>query len=450
MSRDLTQGAIGPWLYRLTTPMVMGIFAIFLFNIVDTYFISMLGTQPLAAISFTFPITMLVMNVAIGLSIATGALVARSLGQKDLDKAKYWVTCSVYFSLIIGLILGLSGTAILKPLFSLLGASEELMPFIQDYMVIWFLGSVCLMMMIIINASLRATGNTKLPSMIMLGSALLNGILDPLLIFGIGPFPRLEVQGAAIATLISWVFALAFVLHKLHKDKLIELAFPQQFTSAIKKISSLAIPAAATNMLGPFASAIIIAWVAEYGTHAVAAYGVGSRLEPIALIVIFAFTASLPPFVGQNHGAKQYKRIDEALRKSMSFIFVWQLIIYLVLALAAGPMSRLFSDELEVQKIIQLFIYIVPISYIGLGFCLVITATINALHKTRVSLLINILRLFVLYLPFAWLGKELGGLQGLFIGCAIGNALIGLAILLFFRHVRHSKTWQRKLLTSDE
>jgi Na+-driven multidrug efflux pump len=153
--------------------------------------------------------------------------------------------------------------------------------------------------------------------------------------------------------------------------------------------------------------------------------------------------------VGQNHGAKQYKRIDEALRKSMSFIFVWQLIIYLVLALAAEPMSRLFSDELEVQKIIQLFIYIVPISYIGLGFCLVITATINALHKTRFSLQINILRLFILYLPFAWLGKELGGLQGLFIGCAIGNTLIGLAILLFFRHVRHSKTWQRKLLSSD-
>jgi len=449
MSKDLTQGAIGPWLFRLTTPMVMGIFSIFLFNIVDTYFISMLGTQPLAAISFTFPITMLVMNVAIGLSIATGALVARSLGQKDLNKAKYWVTCSVYFSLIIGLILGLAGTAFLDPLFKLLGASDELMPFIQDYMVIWFLGSVCLMMMIIINASLRATGNTKLPSFIMLGSALLNGILDPLLIFGIGPFPRLEVQGAAIATLISWVVALAFVLHKLHHDKLIELAFPQQFRDAIKKISSLAIPAAATNMLGPFASAILIAWVAEYGTHAVAAYGVGSRLEPIALIVIFAFTASLPPFVGQNHGAKQYLRIEEALRKSMMFIFVWQLVIYSILALAAKPLSQLFSDELEVQKIIQLFIYIVPLSYIGLGFCLVSTATINALHKTRFSLQINIVRLFVLYLPFAWLGKEWGGLQGLFIGCAIGNVLIGLAIVLFFRHVRHSQTWQKKLLASD-
>lgn len=449
MSRDLTQGAIGPWLFRLTTPMVMGIFSIFLFNLVDTYFISMLGTQPLAAISFTFPITMLVMNVAIGLSIATGALVARSLGQKDLGKAKYWVTCSVYFSLIIGLVVGLTGTVFLDPLFRLLGASDELMPFIQDYMLVWFLGSVCLMMMIIINASLRATGNTKLPSLIMLGSALLNGVLDPLLIFGLGPFPRLEVQGAAIATLISWVVALALVLYKLHTDKLIKLALPVEFRQAIKKISSLAIPAAVTNMLGPFASAILIAWVAEYGTHAVAAYGVGSRLEPIALIVIFAFTASLPPFVGQNHGAKQYKRIDEALRKSMGFIFVWQLVIYLVLALAAGPVSCLFSDELEVQKIIQLFIYIVPISYIGLGFCLVSTATINALHQTQLSLKINLFRLFILYLPLAWLGKELGGLQGLFIGCAIGNILSGLAILLFFRHVRRSRSWQQKLLTSE-
>lgn len=446
MTQDLTQGAIGSWLYRLTTPMVMGIMAIFAFNLIDTYFISMLGTEPLAAISFTFPITMLVMNVGIGLSIAAGAFVARSLGQKDHEKARYWITSGFYFALLTGVILGFTGCLLLEPLFELLGAGPELMTYIKDYMFLWFAGSGFLLLMIVINASMRATGNTKLPSMIMLTSAVINGILDPLLIFGIGPFPRLEVQGAAIATLISWSIALLLFLNRLNKDNLIDYAIPNDLFGAIKKLSNLAIPAAITNMLGPLCSAVLVAWVASFGTHAIAAYGVGLRLEPLALIVVMAFTASLPPFVGQNHGAKQYQRIEEALKKSMQFLFIWQFAIYIALVLLATPISKLFSDNPDVQELIQMFLYILPISYIGLAFSLVSTSTINALHKTRISLVINVLRLFALYIPLAWIGKEMWGVFGLFAGCALGNILIGLGIILFFQKVRRDKNWQKKLL----
>jgi Na+-driven multidrug efflux pump len=213
-----------------------------------------------------------------------------------------------------------------------------------------------------------------------------------------------------------------------------------------KKLTSLGIPAALTNMLGPLANGILVAWVAGYGTQAVAAYGVGSRIEPIALIVIFAFTASLPPFVGQNHGAGEFKRIETALMKSMRFILVWQLLVYAVLVTFAAPLSHLFSDDPGVQDIIQTFIYILPISYFGMGFSLVCTATINALHKTRVSLNINILRLFALYIPMAWVGNHFWGLEGIFWGCAAGNIAIGLFILHAFKKVRHSHTLKNKLL----
>ena len=160
MAKDLTQGQISPLLYRLTTPMVLGIMAMFLFNLVDTYFISLLGTQPLAAVSFTFPVTMLVMNMAIGLSIATGAVVSRALGKKEHKQAKEWIGSSFYLSILISLCLGIIGVLIQTPVFEMLGAGPELIPVIASYMNWWFAGSVFLVVLIVINASIRATGNT--------------------------------------------------------------------------------------------------------------------------------------------------------------------------------------------------------------------------------------------------------------------------------------------------
>jgi len=446
MAKDLTQGAIAPWLYRLTAPMVLGIMAMFLFNLVDTYFISLLGTQPLAAISFTFPVTMLVINMGIGLSIATGAVVARALGQKDQQQTTLWISSSFYLAILIALILMTIGLTFQDTIFQLLGAGPELLPLISAYMTWWFAGSVLLIILIVVNASVRATGNTKLPSLVMLFSALLNGILDPLLIFGIGPFPELGIQGAAIATLISWLLALLLIMRFMIRNQLISFRLNTDFINSWKKLVSLGVPAAFTNMLGPLANGLLVAWVAQYGTTAIAAYGVGSRLEPLALIVVMAFTASLPPFVGQNHGAGEHKRIEEALVKSMQFIMIWQLLVYAAMAIMAEPISLLFSDDANVREVIKTFIYILPISYFGLGFSLVTTATINSLHKPRISLLINALRLFIFYIPLAWIGNHYWGLTGLFWGCAMANLMVGLTVMLLFNKVRNHQGLRNKLL----
>ncbi len=446
MTNDLTQGPIGSWLYRLTAPMVLGILAIFLFNLIDTYFIGLLGTEPLAAVSFTFPVTMVIMNIAIGLSIATGALVSRAIGQKNPEKAAQWILSSLYLAIILGLSLAFIAYVFLQPLFLLLGATEQLMPMIIAYMNWWLMGSVFLIIIIIINSSIRASGNTKFPSLLMLASAVLNGILDPLLIFGLGPFPELGIKGAAMATFISWFAAFLLLVHYLFKNRLLPNLLASNLMASWKKLLSLGIPAALTNMLGPVANGILVAWVASYGTSAVAAYGVGSRLEPLAVLMVLAFTASLPPFVGQNHGAGKDKRIEQALIKSMKFILVWQMLIYIVLALLADTISGLFSDDENVTRIIKMFIYILPISYFGLGFSMVITSTLNALHKPRYSLYINALRLFILYLPFSWIGNHYFGLNGLFAGCALANITIGIVTIMLFNCSRHHDKWRHKLL----
>ncbi len=385
-------------------------------------------------------------NMGIGLSIATGAVVARALGQKDQQQTTLWISSSFYLAILIALILMTIGLTFQDTIFQLLGAGPELLPLISAYMTWWFAGSVLLIILIVVNASVRATGNTKLPSLVMLFSALLNGILDPLLIFGIGPFPELGIQGAAIATLISWLLALLLIMRFMIRNQLISFGLNTDFINSWKKLVSLGVPAAFTNMLGPLANGLLVAWVAQYGTTAIAAYGVGSRLEPLALIVVMAFTASLPPFVGQNHGAGEHKRIEEALVKSMQFIMIWQLLVYAAMAIMAEPISLLFSDDANVREVIKTFIYILPISYFGLGFSLVTTATINSLHKPRISLLINALRLFIFYIPLAWIGNHYWGLTGLFWGCAMANLMVGLTVMLLFNKVRNHQGLRNKLL----
>lgn len=447
MASDLTQGSVSSWLYRLTAPMVLGIMAIFLFNLVDTYFIGLLGTEPLAAVSFTFPVTMIIMNLAIGLSIATGAVVARALGQKEMEQAKTWITSSLYLATLVSVVLSIMCLMNQDRIFTWLGAPAHILPLIKSFMTWWLLGCGFLILMIVINASVRASGNTKLPSLLMLGSATLNGILDPLLIFGIGPFPELGIQGAAIATVISWVVAFALVLRYILKHQMVNLNWPAAITQKWKHLTKLAVPASLTNMLTPLASGILVAWIAPYGTHAVAGFGVGTRMEPLVMLVVMAFTSSLTPFVGQNHGAGEHDRIEKALRQCMQFVFVWQLLLYALLCLLAHPISTLFSEEAEVQSIIRMFIYIVPMSYFAVGFTLVSTATMNALHKTHVSLTLNLLRLFVFYLPCAWVGQYLGGLTGLFWGCAIGNLIMGMVVLALFLKVRQSECLKAKVFS---
>lgn len=449
LSRDLTQGSIASTLYKLTAPMVLGIFAIFLFNLVDMYFISLLGTEPLAAVSFTFPITMTVMNLAIGLSIGTGAVIARAFGQKDMNAVRAWINSALGLALLLAISVCGLVFVFQESIYELLGAKPALVPLISEYLNWWLLGGFMLVVLIVINATVRASGNTKLPSVMMMLAAVLNGILDPLLIFGLGPFPELGVAGAAIATVISWLAALAFITRKLIADELLVLSFPEHWKDHWRKLLSLAIPAALTNMLVPIANGVLIALVADYGTHAVAAYGVGMRLEPIAMIVVMALTAALPPFVGQNYGAGQYDRIDQGLWKSIQFLFIWQLLVYGLLAINAVTISGLFSDEPEVQRIIQLFLYILPISYVGAGFALVTNATLNALHHPRVSLSLSFFRLFILFVPFAYVGHLYWGLEGLLVGSALGNVLMGFIVVGLFWYSKNQTQWRTKLFESS-
>jgi putative MATE family efflux protein len=441
---NLLEDPVADTIKRMTIPMIYGMVLLMTFNLVDTFFVGLLGTQPLAAISFTFPITFTVISLTIGLGIGTSAVIAKALGKGNDESAKNSGTAAIYLAAIVVGILSFIGFWFIDEMFLLLGASEALLPLIHDYMDIWFIGSVCLIGPMIGNAILRASGDTKTPSIIMGSAGLINAILDPIFIFGLGPVPAMGIKGAAIATLISWVFGLLLVLYivgvkrQLIHTKLLSL---KTFIASSRGILHIGLPAAGANMLTPIAAAILTAIVANYGDSAVAAFGVGSRIESIACLVVLAMSMTLPPFISQNFGAGNMHRVEESYKKSAKFVLAWQLFIYLILVLIAPFIADIFSKEQAVADIIVLFMWILPLGYGLQGVIILTNSSFNALHKPMVALMLSVIRLFICYVPLAYLGSVYYGIEGFFIGSVCGNFIMAIiSYRLFDKQFPHELT----------
>ncbi|TYK66947.1 MATE family efflux transporter [Colwellia echini] len=438
---NLLEDPVTSTIKRITIPMIYGMVLLMTFNLIDTFFVGLLGTQPLAAISFTFPVTFTVLSLMIGLGIGTSAVIAKLLGKKETALAKNTATAAMYLAAIIVACISFIGYLITDPLFTLLGAQTSLLPLIHEYMDIWYLGSVCLIGPMIGNAILRASGDTKTPSIIMGSAGLINAVLDPIFIFGLGPVPAMGIKGAAIATLVSWLFGLLFVFYILTKklDLIHRRLIPLKilFTSC-RDILRIGLPAAGANMLTPIAAAIMTAIVATYGESAVAAFGVGSRLESIACLIVLALSMTLPPFISQNFGATQLKRVEEAYKVSIKFILVWQLIIYAILAVSANWIAHAFAKEAAVADLIQLFIWILPLGYGLQGVVILTNSSLNALHKPMIALWLSIIRLFICYVPLAYIGSLYFGLIGLLVGAVLGNMMMAMiSYAQFIKQFKH-------------
>ncbi|WP_255438840.1 MATE family efflux transporter [Aestuariibacter sp. GS-14] len=435
-SRDLINGDISQTLKSMTVPMIVGMIMMMSFGLVDTFFVSLLGTEPLAAISFTFPVTFTLISLNIGLGVGTSAVIAKLAGQGNQDNARETGSGAIMLSSLLVGILAVIGGFTVAPVFSLLGATDNLMPFIQDYMYIWYFASVFLAIPMVGNSVLRARGDTKTPSVIMATGGGINAVLDPILIFGVGPIPAMGIGGAALATLISWIVCSVWILYLLAKQRgyiLPRLLTPSEFMVSSRSILHIALPAAGANMLTPIAGAILTRVVSGYGEEAVAAWGVGSRLESFTTIVVLALSMTLPPFVSQNLGANKFDRVKQAYWTSVKFVMGWQLLLSIVLWLLSEVIASLFAKEQAVADLIQLFLLIVPFGYGLQGIIILTNSSLNACHLPMSALTLSIIRLFVFFVPITVAMGWAFGLTGIFAGAVAANLCMAMVSMYWFR-----------------
>ncbi len=424
--KNLTEGPVGDHMVRMTIPMIWGILAVISFQLVDTFFVSLLGTQKLAAITFTFPITYFVFALTMGLGIATSSVLSRQIGQGNERRIRRLTTHALLMALTLGVFFTLLGLIHSTPLFRAMGATDEMLPLIHDYIIIWFWGAAAVTIPIVGNAAIRATGNARIPAMIMMAATIINLILDPLLIFGLWGFPRMELQGAAIATVIANLFAAGTGLYilKFKKDMIARSSrHSKLFANSARRFLVIAIPAGLTQTMQPIANAVIIALLANYSASAVAAFGITSRVEAFAMIVVMALSVGISPILGQNWGAKKYDRVHEALHKAFRFTALWLLGTAAVLALIARPLAGLFSEEEAVISYAALFFWIVPITYTGSGLIHVWASVFNATGAPKRSFMLIFTKMIIFMIPLAMIGGHWWGIPGIFGGIALANLL---------------------------
>ncbi len=427
-------------LRRMTVPMTFGLVAILMFNLIDTFFISLLGTDALAAISFTFPVTFAVNCITMGIGVGLSTSIGRLLGQNQAQNAARLASHGLLLALLLVTIASLIGLVTIHPLFTLLGADENLLPLIDQYMQIWYLTIPLLVLPMAGNSAIRATGDTKTPAKMMMLSGVINGVLDPLLIFGIGPFPELGMQGAAIASGFSWLGALCGSAYMLvYREKLLALPNLGKLISDWCLILKIGTPAALSNAMNPLSGAVLMMIIAESGKAAVAAYGAAQRIESILILVLMSLTSALTPFMAQNLGAENPQRSFAGLFLSMRFAIVFQLIIFVMMVPLSIPLSALFSQEQSVRDLLWHYLLVVPISYGFQGVIMMLVSAFNALHEPLKAFQWNFMRLFVFTLPSAWLGGTYYGIKGLFIGIAVGNIMGGLLGYLYALRLRKQR-----------
>ncbi len=294
------------------------------------------------------------------------------------------------------------------------------------------------------NNAIRASGDMKTPALIMFIAALINAILDPLLIFGIGFFPRLEIAGAALATVTGRAVTLVISLYILfHREKMIGCAITslKSILRSWGQILYIAIPSAATRIVLPIGIGVITRLLSTYGAETVAAYGVASRIEFFTLAVIMALSSVLGPVVGQNWGAKRYSRVSAAMHLSNRFSLLWGVFIYIVLFFAAHTLASLFNSNPAVLRTVTLYLHIAPIGYGFYGIIILTGSVLNVLRKPIHAALLTILQMFILYVPLALLGSTYFGLKGIFAALVVSCFIAGtVALIVITRTISSLRT----------
>jgi putative MATE family efflux protein len=424
----LTQRPVLSTLFAMAVPMLGGTFAMNAFNLTDTWFVAQLGTLPLAAMGFSFPVVMFLISITRGLGTGATAVVSHALGRHDYELAQRITTHTLFLAAIVVVCVSIGGLLTIDPLFTMLGAEKSVLPLIHQYMTIWYLGVVFMVFPMMASDIIRATGDTVSPSLIMVLSSVLNMILDPIMIFGLFGFPYLGIRGAALATLLSRAVSCITVLWILsHRHHLLALRIPSWRTmlASWREVLNIGLPSSFSNILIPISGAVITRIVAHYGEAAVAACGAASRIEMFAFMIPMTLGVSLVPFVGQNYGAKRLDRVKDGQRYSYGFAFLFGIAIAIAFALFSGHLARLFSQDHAVIVVLTRYLSIIPLGYGMMEIHRYSGFFLNGIKQPLHSTGVNVMRIVGLLIPLSFLGGELFGIEGVFWGRAVADMIAG-------------------------
>ncbi len=392
---NLIEDPIKDLIKKIATPVVIGFFFNTMYNVVDTYFGGQISTTALAALSLSFPVFFLIIIFDSGISTGITALLANIIGEGDQFKTKKYIGQSISFGIIVSVILTIFGLLVSPSIFRLLGAEGEYLSIALSYMNYIFYGAIFFIMISVANSILQANGNTKTYRNFLIGGFILNCILDPWFLYGGLGLPALGFPGIAIATVTVEMIGCIYIFYQAIKVKLITketFKYMRLEWSAIKEITSQALPASlnlATIGVGIF---IITYFISNFGETAVAAYGIATRIEQITLLPTIGITVAALSIIGQNNGSKKYERIKEAYKLCIKYGVIIMAIGAVLMFFLRGFLMSVFTNNPNVQSIGSNYLVFACFIFIAYAILFISVSALQGIKRPMYAVWIGLYR----------------------------------------------------------
>jgi len=436
--QDFTEGRLSRAILLLSIPAVLEMVMESVFVIVDIYFVSKLGANAVATVGITESMITIIYAIAIGLGTATTSMVSRRIGEKNPDAASIAAFQAILTGLIVSIIIGIPGALFSKNLLGMMGASKPIIDSMSGYTSIMLGGNMVIMMLFIINAIFRSAGDAAVAMKVLWIGNIINILLDPCLIFGLGPFPHMGVTGAAVATTIGRGTAVLVQFYLLFfGKKRIRLSIKHMVVnfSIMMKLIKLSFGSIGQNLIGTTSWIALVRIISMFGSEVVAGYTIAMRIIGFTILPSWGISNAASTLVGQNLGAKKPDRAEKAVWVTGWINMILLGVIGVILVFFPEIFIRIFIDNENVIKAGVLGLRIVSIGFIAYGLGMVLVNSFNGAGDTTTPLKINIFAYWLVEIPLAWLLAIKSGFneEGVYIAIVVAESLMTLIAWLVFR-----------------
>lgn len=447
---DLTDGPVKKNLFYLSLPIIVMNLLQTAYNIADTFWLGQLSDMALAAITFAFPLVFLLISLGIGISVAGSVLVAQFEGKGDTKKVNFAASQTIAFSFITSLFLGAAGYLLIGEIVKLMGASKGAAAAATGYLQIISIGLFFMFGFFVFMSLMRGYGDTVTPMLLMLGSVLLNIILDPFLIFGWSFFPAMGVEGAAIATIFSRGVALLFGLFILftgRKGVKINLRQMSPDLLFFKKMLRIGIPASVEGTGRSISVNLLVAVIGlTFAQTVVSGYGIAVRIFSLIFLPATAVGKGVETMTGQNLGAGNEERAEKVANAGAKYSFLILTGIGLLTFTFAYPISSVFTKSAEVASVAAEFLRYVSFSFGFIGVLRSYTGSFRGAGATITAAIISVGALGGIRLPIAYIGARSIGTVGIWVAFLASNTIGAIVAYLWYRR----GGWKEKNVTDEK
>lgn len=426
----MSEGDVSKSLFKLGIPMVVSMLVTALYNVVDTYFVSGLGTQQVAAVSVAFPISLIFSGIGLTFGVGAGSYISRLLGKKEIDKAHRVASTAMFSSVIVAVIIAVLIFTALTPILSFMGATETIMPFAKKYAMVFIISTIFSAINVTSGNLAVSQGASNISLTAMMTGAILNIILDPIFIYTF----HLGVEGAAIATLISQIITFGIYARFFMAGKtVVKIGFPYFKPSGeiYTEIIKIGISTLLLQLFQSLSMSLISNSASSYGDEAVAAMGIVLRIVTIGANVVFGYMKGFQPMAGFNYGAKNYPRLLSAIKSCMKWTTGFCIVFTIGIFLLASPLLSLFSNDTQVLEIAVPALQANTIMFFTFGLQFTYSTLYLAMGKALIGGILNVCRQGILFIPVIMILPTIWGINGVMYSQAIADLLTTLVTIYF-------------------